>query len=420
MLNAYFDNQGHGNLYRLTNLRSLTFDFVDEKNLTNSNFKIKITKDDYTFPGIYIVSVKEYSPQWSGKDLSINSRHVLFEIPLNVINAARHKNVFIVIDNSSEGFPLNYQECDGFRELHTAMNQLKLPPLSVILVTSDRECDISYNEWLITNNENRMISHVYAFTHVHYFVEKIPDQPLIISALNNPEVKNFNSLNRTARNHRVEHIIELYLRELEKNALISGHYRNDSYREILKNFYVDMPYSIFCNSVKSVFSSPLIIDGDWSSNTDLTPDKNNETIFNHSIYKNSLLSVVTETLFHSAGNFITEKTMKPIAAGHPFMILGQFGFLKNLNEMGYKTRFYGIDQSYDDIKDPIKRFQVFHQSLEKWCKYSYEEKKNFIEKSLPYIEYNQNLFRSKNYIKDYYDCLYKTVLLILKKNKYHG
>jgi hypothetical protein len=114
--------------------------------------------------------------------------------------------------------------------------------------------------------------------------------------------------------------------------------------------------------------------------------------------------------------FITEKVFKPIVAGHPFIILGQPGILKALRKMGYRTDFHGIDQSYDEIVDPIVRFKYFHLSLEKWIRLSREEKIAAIIKSKGAIEHNFNFFKTKDYIEESFSKL-KWTLLTLKQEK---
>jgi hypothetical protein len=107
--------------------------------------------------------------------------------------------------------------------------------------------------------------------------------------------------------------------------------------------------------------------------------------------------------------FITEKTFKPIVAGHPFIILGQYNILKELNRMGYRTDFDGIDQSYDDIIDPIDRFYAAHLSLIKWVNTSRAEKELNIQKSLEIIKHNQKNYKKYDYVYESHKRLYETV-----------
>jgi hypothetical protein len=51
----------------------------------------------------------------------------------------------------------------------------------------------------------------------------------------------------------------------------------------------------------------------------------------------------------------TEKTLKPLAAGRPFIVNGNPGVLKLLRRMGFKTLSPLIDETYDEIADPHER-----------------------------------------------------------------
>jgi len=56
--------------------------------------------------------------------------------------------------------------------------------------------------------------------------------------------------------------------------------------------------------------------------------------------------------------FITEKTFKPIMYGHPFIIWGNAGSLKQLKSWGFETFEGTFDQSYDVEYDIDKRLQL--------------------------------------------------------------
>lgn len=64
-------------------------------------------------------------------------------------------------------------------------------------------------------------------------------------------------------------------------------------------------------------------------------------------YTDTICSVVAETLVDNEIHYISEKTFKPLAAGHLFVILSGADFLKNLRERGFKTFHDHFDESYD-------------------------------------------------------------------------
>jgi hypothetical protein len=406
----YVDDLNHSNLHELSDgPHPLTFDNTNAfHSFKQAGFEIAET-NEYDNPGIYLVSVRCYAETWSGKERYGPPRHVLYEIPLDVIQAARKGKVLIVIDNQSEGFPLIRETInglvDGFFELHEAIKNLHLPRYSVILVDNNSWFSSQYEQWCINNRQKQSVAHVYFLTGFFYFQDRIPKQPLILDALKSSDSKDFNSLNRTARNHRIDHLYYLITKNLAQHGLVSGNYRNDpNSTQVPPSTVLNIDDDQYKNTLTK--NLPLIVDKDFTVEN---PDFNNETIFNHSIYKNSLLSFVTETAFQQPGMFITEKTFKPIVAGHPFIILGQYNILKELRSMGYQTDFPGLDQSYDDIQSPVDRFYAAHESLTKWVNTSRKHKESFIRESLKMVKQNQLNYMQHDYVYESHKRLFNTV-----------
>lgn len=64
-------------------------------------------------------------------------------------------------------------------------------------------------------------------------------------------------------------------------------------------------------------------------------------------------SVVLETVFDRI--HLTEKTLRPIACGHPFLLLNGAGALETIRSYGFETFQPYINESYDKEPDPVKR-----------------------------------------------------------------
>lgn len=411
-MKAYFDHPTLGNL---SGVDDLAFDTQHRDPLLEAGFTLE-SSEIINEQGIYIVSVRNHVDWWSGKNFGGPTRHVLYEIPLHILDAARKKKVVIVIDQQAEGFTLNEMaNVDGFKELHDTMHNLQLPKNSVLLVDGNFQFDNEYTTWCIYNHTFPKIAQVPFFTHTYYFTGTMPIRPLAEEAIKNLTAKSFNSLNRTVRVHRIAHLFYIVHKGWEKHGLVSGHWTNDSSnpnKSFPPLYFINVPERVFRRFLE--VKLPLSVDGDFASNTNLTPDTDLNTIFNHNIYKNSLLSVVTETSFHRSGMFYTEKVFKPIAAGHPLMVLGQYRLLDHLESYGFKLDFHGVDRSYDRIQNPNERFKAFHDSLEKWLSLSDTERRTCVERSMPNIIHNQELFRQSNYSKESYIRLKEKVESIFK------
>ena len=67
-------------------------------------------------------------------------------------------------------------------------------------------------------------------------------------------------------------------------------------------------------------------------------------------------SIVLETVYDRI--HLTEKTLRPLACGHPFLLLNGAGALEKIREYGFKTFQPYINESYDKEKDPVKRMDM--------------------------------------------------------------
>lgn len=111
-------------------------------------------------------------------------------------------------------------------------------------------------------------------------------------------------------------------------------------------------------------------------------------------YAESAIEVVLETLFDDTRLHITEKTLRPIACGRPFLLAATPGSLEYLREYGFQT-FHGlIDETYDTISDPRERLQALVQELRRISSLPTQQKQELWAQLYKIAEYNQTLFFS--------------------------
>lgn len=77
--------------------------------------------------------------------------------------------------------------------------------------------------------------------------------------------------------------------------------------------------------------------------------------YNSHDYASSAIEIVLETLFDDTRWHLTEKTLRPIACGKPFILASTPGSLQYLQNYGFETFGKYIDESYDSIVDPVQR-----------------------------------------------------------------
>jgi len=105
----------------------------------------------------------------------------------------------------------------------------------------------------------------------------------------------------------------------------------------------------------------------------------------------SLLYLVTETVFTGRRHHLTEKTFKPIALGMPFVIVGTRGSLEYLRSYGFRTFEDIWDESYDSAEDSV-RIERIASLLRSLHELPPEAKQDLFEQAQEVIEHNWNHF----------------------------
>ena len=126
------------------------------------------------------------------------------------------------------------------------------------------------------------------------------------------------------------------------------------------------------------------------------------------ILNNSLVSVVAETgggtpenipedwpdnswfSYYEEG-FITEKTFRTIANGHPVIWVAEHGTTKVMQRLGFKTYSEFWDESYDAIRDPVDRINAVIDVLKDLIKLNAQERQELWKRMVPTLQHNQQL-----------------------------
>jgi hypothetical protein len=85
-------------------------------------------------------------------------------------------------------------------------------------------------------------------------------------------------------------------------------------------------------------------------------------------YIDTYFSLVTETVFEYPYSFRTEKIWKPIAIGHPFVVAANYGYYRDLRNLGFQTFSHVIDESFDLIENNQKRIEKIAAVVEDLCR----------------------------------------------------
>jgi len=94
-------------------------------------------------------------------------------------------------------------------------------------------------------------------------------------------------------------------------------------------------------------------------------DSNESARYNHDDFNSTAISVVLETIFDDSRIHLTEKTLRPIACGHPFVLAAGPHSLEYLRSYGFKTFAPWIDESYDQETDSLLRLEKIINCMNK-------------------------------------------------------
>jgi hypothetical protein len=121
------------------------------------------------------------------------------------------------------------------------------------------------------------------------------------------------------------------------------------------------------------------------------------------LYNETYFSVVTETFFFlqerpdEYGRFLSEKTFKPVAMKHPFIIVSTPHFLDKFKELGYKSFSPWINEDYDLERDDAVRMMKIVKEIERLINLSPDELEDFLVAMREICQHNYDLLLSRNH-----------------------
>lgn len=109
-------------------------------------------------------------------------------------------------------------------------------------------------------------------------------------------------------------------------------------------------------------------------------------------YQQCMIDVVLETVFDDARIYLTEKILRPIACGKPFLIMGPAGSLEFLRGYGFKTFGDYIDESYDQELDAVTRAHRVANCMQQISRLKLNEKRTLRQNLQKVADYNRQHF----------------------------
>jgi hypothetical protein len=125
-------------------------------------------------------------------------------------------------------------------------------------------------------------------------------------------------------------------------------------------------------------------------------DSNASAIYNVRDFNHTAISVVLETVFDQRIH-LTEKILRAIACGHPFLLAAGPGSLKFLRSYGFQTFHGHIDESYDEIENPNERLAAIVKEMSRIASLPDKQKTLLIDTLRDIAAYNQKIFFSQEF-----------------------
>ena len=274
---------------------------------------------------------------------------------------------------------------DGIKDVHNFIDKYNLPYHKIFVIQADmnieKTYDIARKEYNLLNKVNTVYLDAFIYQNMDVFFE---DQQLIHREhFDNKSNRKYVyvSYNGNPKTYRVRMVNELINRGLDKYGLIS----------LLRD------------------KNPLILDRDVIDHGDMTTQR---YPIHH--YEQTYFTLVTEGYFYTNGfpshyshiSLKTEKIYKAMLL-NPYLLLGGYGTLSQMRQMGFETFPELFDETYDDIKSASKRFEKVVKNVDKVCNMDLNKLNDLYHNALvDKVKHNQDLFVNfdrKNHSKRFFN-----------------
>tara|TARA_B100001013_G_scaffold275346_1_gene175832 strand:+ start:2856 stop:4160 length:1305 start_codon:yes stop_codon:yes gene_type:complete len=299
------------------------------------------------------------------------------------------RNIFYLLDASTEGFSTIYGSTPFFDILYFNCIKHNISPKKIIFVSSNMVEERNIIRYNMENNIKESI-HVACFNNFEQMLFNLKDYTRV-----DPELvkqkdlldkftedryrtvvkestrfyygrKYFLSLSRVNRPHRMLSTYEIFNSDIFSRGMVSHNKLLE--REKVNQMHEALPINCGITEVeleKFIRILPLIVDTeDFKTNHAMS--------FSSHLHWATLFQVVNETFAENwlnTSRFWSEKTFRAIYHMQPFIIWGQPGANKNLQDYGYKLYDKMFDYHFDSIKDTTKRWRVLMRVLTDTVKY---------------------------------------------------
>ena len=343
--------------------------------------------------------------------------------------------VFFIFDASTEGFSTIYGHTPFFDILYFNCKKYEIPPKKVIFISAN----MVEEQNLIRYNHEHKVSksiHVACFNNFEQMLFGLKHYTKITTDYNDKEVeavaenklqeaiketrrfyygrKHFLSLSRVTRPHRILSAYELFYSDIFEFGTVSHGPLKPTSKNII-NYHNQLPKN--CGITKDDLVRfgkvcPLIADTeDFETNHALN--------LNSHLHNSTLFQIVGETFSDDClgtSRFWSEKTFRSIFHLQPFIIWGQRGANKNLQDYGYKLYDKMFDYTFDKEQDDYKRWTMIlkqvKEIVKKLNKMSKEKQLKWRFQQYDILKHNYKIMYKEEHTKQVFKDLASTIVKV--------
>ena len=315
----------------------------------------------------------------------------------NIIHAVRSGQGYIYLDMNAEA----WVEDEHLHCLHEYFSDYhRIPLFKIFYITGCMNASKLYKSFLLRNKfstDPRDMIQIIGYPGCQsVYADEIKKWTIQIPTydINFVPEKLFLVWNRRFKPHRIGLSLALSkLGLLDRSYLSMSYVHPEIPRETIFN-HLDIhayPQLEITNEDVQTFVKklPLVLDGETNT-AKMCADFDLKT---RKFYKNSLISIVTETNFEQRAMSFTEKSLKPMKEKHPFIIVGVNGILQVLRDLGFKTFSDYWDESYDEIENPKARMFEIIKICNEIGKWDTNKILEFRKSVKPILEHNFELIK---------------------------
>lgn len=142
---------------------------------------------------------------------------------------------------------------------------------------------------------------------------------------------------------------------------------------------------------------PVVNLENYYPTSNITPEYSAD--FDLEDYENTEIEIVLETLFDDSRLHFTEKILRPIALGQPFILMGTYGGLEYLRSYGFKTFSELWPETYDTIENPQARMQAVIDLIKHISQLDPSQRSDMLQKARHIADYNKTRFFSDDFFQ---------------------